>query len=87
MFFFFFLCGTCPTPQLGNSAKRDSTGVDNDPDDMDVSRTQMEENPQEEVDLFDDGDRAHHNNNGTQTLNADLADSQHGLGKKINTEI
>ncbi|XP_060761720.1 serine-protein kinase ATM [Neoarius graeffei] len=67
---------------LGNSAKRDSTGVDNDPDDMDVSRTQMEENPQEEVDLFDDGDRAHHNNNGTQMLNADLADSQHGLGAK-----
>ncbi|XP_034170693.2 serine-protein kinase ATM [Pangasianodon hypophthalmus] len=67
---------------LGNSAKRDSAGVDNDPDDIDVSRTQMEENPQEEVDLFDDGDSAQHGNSRTQTLNTDLADSQHGLGAK-----
>ncbi|KAK3513535.1 hypothetical protein QTP70_016470, partial [Hemibagrus guttatus] len=67
---------------LGNSAKRDSAGVDNDPDDMEVSRTQMEENPQEEVDLFDDGDVTQHRNNGTQTPNTDLSDFQHGLGAK-----
>ncbi|KAI5092996.1 serine-protein kinase ATM [Silurus meridionalis] len=67
---------------LGNSAKRDSTGVDNDPDDIDMSRTQMEQNPQEEVDLFDDGDGAQPSNNATQALSPDLTDSQHGLGAK-----
>ncbi|XP_058274732.1 serine-protein kinase ATM isoform X2 [Hemibagrus wyckioides] len=67
---------------LGNSAKRDSAGVDNNPDAMEVSRTQMEESPQEEVDLFDDGDATQHGNNGTQALNTDLSDSQHGLGAK-----
>lgn len=67
---------------LGNSAKRDSTGVDNDLDDMEVSRDQMEENPQEEVDLFDDGDSAQHSNTGTRMLNTDLTDFQHGSGAK-----
>lgn len=76
----------CPTPQLGNSAKRDSAGVDNSPDDMEVSRTQLEENPQEEVDLFDESDGTRQSNDATQTLNTDLTDSQHGLGtKEINT--
>lgn len=78
---FVFFCGTYHTPQLGNSAKRDSTGVENDPDDMEVTRSQMEENPQEEVDLFDDGDSTDHSNNSTQTLNADFTDSKRGLGK------
>ncbi|XP_053342610.1 serine-protein kinase ATM isoform X1 [Clarias gariepinus] len=75
------LSETCKL-MLGNSAKRDSTGLDNDPDDMDVSRTQMEESHQEEVDLFDDGDGAERSSNGMQTRNTDLTDSQHGFGAK-----
>ncbi|XP_047662626.1 serine-protein kinase ATM isoform X3 [Tachysurus fulvidraco] len=67
---------------LGNSAKRDSAGVDNSPDDMEVSRTQLEENPQEEVDLFDESDGTRQSSDATQTLNTDLTDSQHGLGAK-----
>lgn len=74
-----------PTLQLGNSTKRDSGGDDNDPDDVEVSRTQMEDNPQEEVDLFDDGDGARHNTSGAQMLHTDLTDSQHGLGKHAET--
>ncbi|XP_062844079.1 serine-protein kinase ATM [Trichomycterus rosablanca] len=64
---------------LGNS-RRDSTVVEDTMDDLDVSRTQAEENPVEDVDLFDDGDAAQHSANGGQKPSGDASDSQHGLG-------
>ncbi|KAI4871331.1 hypothetical protein NFI96_009730, partial [Prochilodus magdalenae] len=66
---------------LSNSGKRDSATIENDPmEDVEVTTTQAEENPQEELDLFDDGDGAHQSTNAAQKSNGDSADYQHGLG-------
>uniref|UniRef100_A0A3B1JQ60 non-specific serine/threonine protein kinase n=1 Tax=Astyanax mexicanus TaxID=7994 RepID=A0A3B1JQ60_ASTMX len=67
---------------LSNSGRRDSVMSEIDPvDDLEITRTQMEENPQE-VDMFDDGEGTHQSNNGTPKPNGDSSDLQHGLGAK-----
>ncbi|XP_066511955.1 serine-protein kinase ATM-like isoform X1 [Hoplias malabaricus] len=62
---------------LSNAERRDSIVSETETvDDLDTTRTQAEDNPAEEVDLFGDGDGEHH---GTNESSGD-SDSQQGLG-------
>ncbi|KAI1893429.1 hypothetical protein AGOR_G00123630 [Albula goreensis] len=65
---------------LTNSCKRGSGAVEEDhaEDDWDTTRTQAD--PQEGIDLFDDGDEGHSGTNGDKQQNSDNGDAQYGTG-------
>uniref|UniRef100_A0A672RVI7 Serine-protein kinase ATM n=1 Tax=Sinocyclocheilus grahami TaxID=75366 RepID=A0A672RVI7_SINGR len=67
---------------LSNSSKKDNTVMENDPmdEDMDMSRTQMD--GREEIDLFEDGDGAHHSTFRPHQSNEEAADSKYTTGTK-----
>ncbi|KAL7851463.1 hypothetical protein AOLI_G00218190 [Acnodon oligacanthus] len=73
---------------LNNLGKRDSVVIESDPmDDLELTTTQAEENPREELDLFDDGDGAHQSTNGALKPNGDSTDSQHGAESPLSQDL
>ncbi|XP_050985185.1 serine-protein kinase ATM [Labeo rohita] len=66
---------------LSNSSKKDNTVMDDPVDeDMDMSRTQMDN--QEDIDLFEDGDGTHHSNSRPHQSNEEASDSKCITGTK-----
>ncbi|XP_077063729.1 serine-protein kinase ATM [Siphateles boraxobius] len=67
---------------LSNSSNNDHAVMENEPVDDDVDMSRNETDHQEEIDLFEDGDRTHHSTSRPCQSNDEACDSKFSTGTK-----